>query len=132
MRAVLTTLALVLAATAASATTDDELRTMMIGTWGDTADCANGTLTFNADGTFVSAGADPASGTLDGTFEIVEGKLNGKAGDLVMPQVEVRFDGETLMLVGDGAPGDSLVHCAPGKPAQQAAPEAAPAPAPAQ
>jgi hypothetical protein len=105
MRTVLPTLAILLAsAPAAFAVTDAELKTKIVGTWGDNPTCAEGVLVFNADGTFVSratGGADAAD-ELKGTYEISGGKLNGKAEDHDMPEMTVSFDGETLVMASSG------------------------------
>jgi hypothetical protein len=105
-------LALLLAGTAAaSAATDDELRSQLVGRWGETAECAGSVLTFNADGTFVSSGGGDASGDRSGSFQITGGKLMGKAGDTTMPEVTVSFDADKLLLQGDSGDPDTLFKC---------------------
>ena len=112
-------LALCAIPTLAQAATDDELRSMIIGTWSDRATCENGTLTFNADGTFGSSGTEPdGSDGLKGTFQIVGGKLAGTSGGEAMPEATISFEGETLVFATQGRT-DRLVHCtAPANPAQ--------------
>jgi hypothetical protein len=113
MRIIPVALAFVLTgATAAFAVSDVELRTKIVGTWSDTAECAAGMLVFNADGTFVSrdTGSSEAD-ALRGTYQIEDGKLNGKAEDHDMPEVTVSFDGETLVMAAAGDT-DRLTRCA--------------------
>jgi hypothetical protein len=98
-------LAFVLAGTvAALAATDDELRQQIVGKWGETAECTDSTLTFNADGTF-------GDGDRTGTYAIASGKLTGKAGDQAMPDVMVSFDADKLMLKNDSGDTDTLTKC---------------------
>ena len=104
MRVTLPALAFLLASVvAASATSDDDLRKMIVGTWGDSSDCAKGVLVFNSDGTFLSRdNSTDANDELKGTYEISDGKLSGKAEDHDMPEMTVSFDGETLVMASSG------------------------------
>jgi hypothetical protein len=98
-------LAFILAGTvAASAATDDELRQQIVGKWGETAECADSTLSFNADGTF-------GDGDRTGTYSITGGKLSGKAGEQAMPDVTVSFDADKMMLKNEGGDTDTLTKC---------------------
>ena len=112
MRAVVPALACLLAASsAAMATTDIELRQMIVGSWGESAACADGAIVFNADGTFLSRDKDSnPDNQLNGTYEISDGKLNGKAEDHDMPEVTVGFDGEVLVMASEGNI-DRLTRC---------------------
>src|SRR6185503_20953867 len=102
MRAALPALAFVLATGAtAFAITDAELKTKIVGSWGDTAACTEGALVFKADGSFASRDKDPTN-QLIGTYEISGGKLNGKAEDHEMPEMTISFDGETLVMASSG------------------------------
>jgi hypothetical protein len=102
----LTGVAILLAATfplpsaQASPITDSLLHDRLIGSWADMGDCRGGALTFNADGTFTLTGPNP-SGDLKGTFDVVDGKLAGQAGERVMPIFQVLFDDQTLLLGPD-------------------------------
>jgi hypothetical protein len=64
-KTVLAALALAALPTVALAATDDELRQQIVGTWGPAEGCADGALTFNADGTYaiIRTDDDPESGT---------------------------------------------------------------------
>jgi hypothetical protein len=98
-------LAFLLAGTlAASAATDDELRSQIVGKWSEAAASTDSVLTFNSYGTFASDGRN-------GTYQIASGKLTGKAGDQTMPDVMVSFDGDKMMLQNDGGDTDTLVKC---------------------
>lgn len=111
MRAVFPALALLLATGAAAmAVTDAELRTKIVGSWGETAACTEGALVFNADGSFVSKDKDPTN-QVGGTYQIGGGKLNGKAEDHDMPEMTVGFDRETLVLSNIGGNADRLARC---------------------
>jgi hypothetical protein len=98
--AILLAATLPLAPAQASAITDSLLRDRLIGSWADMGDCHNGSLTFNADGSFTLTGPNP-SGDLKGTFEVTDGKLAGQAGERVMPVFQVLFDDQTLVLGPD-------------------------------
>jgi hypothetical protein len=119
MRALLPTIALLAAAAAASpaalAATDDDLKRQIVGEWGDTAECKNGTLAFTAEGTFTLKGTGPDE-VLMGTFTVVDGKLNGETPVFVMPEAAVSFTGETMILDEGNGSKASLVHCTPGEP----------------
>lgn len=110
MRAALPAFAFVLASAAtALAVTDAELKTKIVGTWGESAACTEGALVFKGDGSFVSRDRDP-SNQLVGSYEISGGKLNGKAEDHDMPEMTVSFDGETLIMASSGNI-DRLTRC---------------------
>ena len=113
MRRTLTTLAFLIAgASAASAATDDELRTMLVGTWGQTAACAGMTLTFSDDGTFSAGkrGDDPAA-TRKGTYAIKDGKLSGEADGQAMPEVTLSVEGETIYFVAESGTKETVIRC---------------------
>lgn len=105
MRAALFVLALVCTVTgAAAAPSDDVIRQKIVGSWGQSPTCAEGNLTFNADGSFVSKSA-AGENRLAGTYGIDGSHLNGKNGENDMPVMLVDFDGETLLLDnGSGSP----------------------------
>ena len=101
--------AIVLAASAtiAFAATDDELNQQIVGPWGPDETCAEGALTFNADGTYTIVRADdePESGT----WSITDGVIT--ASD--QPTSTVTIDGNTLVM-GDpkgGPPKETLIRC---------------------
>ncbi len=100
------------AAYAAEATPppDDVLRQKIVGSWGQSAACADGRLTFNADGSFVSAGAT-ADESVKGTYSIDQGKLTGQSDDTDMPVMLVDFDGDTLLLDNGGGDPERLARC---------------------
>jgi hypothetical protein len=111
MRAAVLPALVFLLATAASAmaVTDTELRTKIVGSWGESAACVEGSLMFNADGTFISLNKD-GTDELKGKYEIADGKLNGSAEDHEMPEMTVSFDGETLIM-GSAGNTDKLARC---------------------
>ena len=89
---------------AAAPPSDDILRQKIVGSWGQTPACPDGHLTFNADGSFQSAGANQ-SDAVTGTYTIDGGHLAGTSGDSEMPTMLVNFDGEMLLLDdGSGSP----------------------------
>jgi uncharacterized protein (TIGR03066 family) len=97
---------------AASAATDDELRSQILGKWGETADCKSGLLIFNADGSFASTDASGQSAAdQNGTYAISGGKLNGKAGERTMPEVTISFDGDTMTFAIDADRTEKLSRC---------------------
>ena len=114
MRAAFSVLAFActLAATAAIAAPppDDVIRQKIVGSWGPSATCEEGRLTFNADGTFESKGPGNADGTA-GTYTIDQGHLAGQNGDNDMPVVLVDFDGDTLLLDNGSGNPDRLDRC---------------------
>jgi len=112
MRILLPALFVLASVAGAVAATDDEIKTKNVGSWADTDSCKDGSLVFNADGTFASKGPEgtPPEDTLTGTYTITGGKLNGQAGAIQMPSVTINFDGEK-MLMGDAPDADILVHC---------------------
>ncbi len=105
---------LVLLATAtvalAAPPADDVIRQKIVGSWGDTPACAEGSLTFNQDGSFSSKAAD-GSDRVSGTYTIDGGRLSGKNGDNSMPVVLVDFDGEALLLDDGSGNPDRLARC---------------------
>jgi hypothetical protein len=115
MRFVLPALALLATVTSASASaaSDADLKTMILGSWAPTADCSAGSLVFNADGTFASKPPMGAGDELDGSYSIVNGVLAGVAGQVTMPAVGVSFAGATLVLTDSTDPTnpDTLIHC---------------------
>lgn len=83
---------------------DDVIRQKIVGSWGQSATCAEGRLTFNADGSFLSKGAGEPDG-VTGTYVIDHGRLTGENGDNDMPTMLVNFDGDKLLLDdGSGSP----------------------------
>ncbi len=114
MRAALSVLALActLIATAAVAAppSDDAIRQKIVGSWGESAACANGRLIFNADGTFISQGAQELE-RVAGTYAIDQGRLTGKNTDTDMPVMLVDFDGETLLLDDGSGNPQHLERC---------------------
>lgn len=76
----------------ALAATDDALKEQIVGAWGQDPVCAEGSLTFAADGTFtiVMAGDDPENGT----WSIADGVLTGTG----QPTSSVTIDGDMLSL----------------------------------
>lgn len=106
MRRVLLALALMTAgASAGYAETDTELAQKLVGTWGESSACDGDLLVFKADGTFTS-GEDRA-----GTYAVKDGKLTGKVGDMDMPVVTLRAEGNMIVLVGEQGREDKLVPC---------------------
>jgi hypothetical protein len=112
MRAALFALALLCTATAAFAAppSDDVIRQKIVGSWGQSATCEDGRLTFNADGTFESKGPGNPDGT-GGTYTIDQGHLAGRNGDNDMPVVLIDFDGDTLLLDNGSGQPDRLDRC---------------------
>ena len=112
MRFALTALAFFAAVTAAAAATDDEIKAKLVGQWADTESCKEGSLIFNADGTFISKAPEgsPPDEDLKGNFTITGGKLTGKTPDFEMPTVAISFDGDKLVM-GEGQTADILVRC---------------------
>jgi hypothetical protein len=91
-RTAVTALGLIAFPSLALAASDDELRQQILGAWGQDPVCAEGSLTFAADGTFaiVMADDDPESGT----WSIADGVLTGTD----QPTSSVAIDGDTLSL----------------------------------
>ena len=115
MRLLFATLALLAFVNSAYAASDAEIKAKLLGSWGTGEACKEGSLTFKADGTFVSkagAGGGPDDDLL-GTYAVVDGKLKGRAGEIEMPTLSIRFQNDTLMLLDDEDPdyGDTLVRC---------------------
>jgi uncharacterized protein (TIGR03066 family) len=132
-------LALLIAApTLAHAATDDELKKMLLGRWGETAACTDSVLVFNEDGSFtMDSDAEDPDSDMTGTYQIKGGVLTGNAEDRDMPAVTLRFEGsDKVYLEAGGKTTDTLVRCSAdatqddgaGQPAPA---EAAPAPEPA-
>jgi hypothetical protein len=101
-----------LTAMAAAAPSDDEIRQKIVGSWGQAATCGEGHLTFNADGSFESAGPT-TGGKLSGTYSIDGGRLSGQNGDNDMPVMLVDFDGDTLLLDNGSGDPERLSRCTP-------------------
>jgi hypothetical protein len=92
----------------ALAATDDELKQQIVGGWGQDADCASGTLTFNDDGTF--ALAQPGRNET-GTWDIAGGTLTGSTSDgSSRPASAVTITGDTLAL-GTADQAETLIRC---------------------
>jgi hypothetical protein len=91
-RTVVAALGLVAFSSLALAATDDELKARIVGAWGQDPVCAEGSLTFAADGTFTieMTGDDPEKGT----WSIADGVLTGTD----QPTSSVAIDGDTLSL----------------------------------
>ena len=103
IRTAVTALALTVSASIALAATDDELKQQLVGSWGQDPMCAEGALTFNADGTF--GFVRPGDDTETGVWQIADGILTGTStdgGD--QPASSVTIDGDSLAL---GAPDGS-------------------------
>jgi hypothetical protein len=112
--AVLPALALLATITSALAATDDDLKTKIVGAWAPSADCSQGSLVFNANGTFASKPPTGAGDELDGTYSIVNGVLAGVAGSVTMPAVTVSFDAMGGLILTDSTDPtnpDMLMHC---------------------
>ena len=128
-------LALLIAAPAlAHAATDADLKKQLVGRWGETAACTDSVLIFKEDGTFSSDnGDDDPDNDMNGTYEIKDGMMTGKAEDRDMPAVSLRFEGtDKVLLEADGKTTDTLIRCSAEAP-QEGGGEPAPAePAPAQ
>ena len=96
----------------ALAATDDELKQVLIGTWGDQEDCLSGVLVFNADGSFSSRNGSDPTDRQDGTYTIKDGKLNGTASDHEMPEVTLIYEDGNLFFQREGGDKDQLHRCA--------------------
>ena len=97
----LAALALAASTTLVLAATDDELREELVGPWGQDAECAEGSLTFKANGTF--AVVRPDDDPENGYWSLMDGVLT--ATD--MPTSTVTIAGNTLSL-GDPKGGSRL------------------------
>ncbi|MCB1500882.1 MAG: hypothetical protein KDK07_14005 [Bauldia sp.] len=96
-------------ASLALAATDEELRSQIVGSWGQDASCGTGRLTFNADGTFTLARPDRSQG---GTWSIAGGMLSGTASDgSPRPDVGLSFEADT-MIFKFGKQEDRFARCA--------------------
>lgn len=98
LKTALAALALAASTTLALAATDDEIREELVGPWGQDAECAEGSLTFEANGTFVVRTADDRPEK--GYWSLTDGVMT--ATD--MPVSTVTITGDTLSL-GDPAGG---------------------------
>jgi hypothetical protein len=92
IRTIIAVIALAASAQFAFAATDDELRQQIVGPWGQDAECAAGSLTFNADGTFTVAMPEEEPET--GTWTISGGILTGSD----QPDAKVTIEGDSLAL----------------------------------
>ena len=107
LRTTIAALALASSALTAVAATDEELREQIVGPWGPDETCAEGNLTFNADGTYAIVRPDDDPET--GTWTIAEGIIT--ATD--QPTSSVTIDGDRLVL-GDpkgGPRGETFIRC---------------------
>ena len=91
---------------------DDVLRQKIVGSWGRSATCDDGRLTFNADGSFTSGGGNPDN-AVSGSYAIAAGRLTGENGDNDMPDMLVDFDGEALLLDDGSGNPQRLSRCQP-------------------
>lgn len=95
-------------ASLALAATDEELRALIVGAWGQDATCASGTLTFSADGTFALARGEDSD---TGTWAISGGVLSGATSEgSSRPDVNRTIEGDTLVF---GEMEETLTRCAP-------------------
>ena len=78
--------------------------------WGQSPACAEGHLSFKADGTFESKGAGDSAGAT-GTYTIDQGHLSGRVGDTDMEVVLIDFDGETLVIDDSSGNPQRLERC---------------------
>ena len=101
IRTTVATLAFAASASLALAATDEELKRQILGSWGQHAECADGALTFNADGTFTIVMGDDDPET--GTWSIADGVLTGSD----QPTSTVTIDGDRLSL-GDPEGGSRV------------------------
>lgn len=92
IRIIIAAAALASSASLALAATDDELREQILGPWGQDAACADGALTFAADGTY--ALVRPGDDTESGTWAIADGILTGEG----QPASKVTIEGDSLSL----------------------------------
>lgn len=91
-RTAVTALGFVASSSLAIAATDDELKERIVGAWGQDPVCADGSLTFAADGTFTIVMGDDEPE--NGTWSIADGVLTGTG----QPASSVTIDGDTLSL----------------------------------
>lgn len=89
---------------------DDVIRQRIVGSWGQTADCKDGSLTFKTDGTFISKGVNEPTGAT-GTYAIDKGRLSGENGDGEMPVMLINFDGEAMLLDDGSGNPQRLARC---------------------
>jgi uncharacterized protein (TIGR03066 family) len=127
---------LIAAPTLAHAASDDELKKMLIGRWGESSACTDSVLLFKEDGSFtMSSDSEDPDSDMAGTYQIKAGVLTGSAEDRDMPAVTLRFEGgDKVYLEADGKTTDTLIRCsadaAQDNGGDAAPAEAAPAPAP--
>jgi hypothetical protein len=89
---------------------DSVLRQKIVGSWGQSAACKEGRLTFNSDGTFASKGTHEKT-AVTGTYTIDQDRLSGRNGDNTMPVMLVDFDGDTLLLDDGSGKPERLARC---------------------
>jgi hypothetical protein len=94
----------------AVAASDDELRQQIVGSWGENAECASGSLMFNADGTFMMTRADTGE-QMNGQYQIVGGVLSGSSAEGAMPEVAIRIEEAKLTLENGGQVVNELIRC---------------------
>jgi hypothetical protein len=108
IKAVLVASLLAASASLAFAATDEELRTLIVGAWGQDPTCQSGSLTFNADGTFALARGEDSD---TGTWQITGGMLSGATSDgNSRPDVKLTIEGDSLIF---GEMDETLTRCAP-------------------
>jgi hypothetical protein len=95
----------------ALAATDDELRQMIIGVWGDDESCSGGQLVFTADGHFVSSSFSNPEDKQEGTYSIAGGVLSGTAGGNDMPPVTLTLETGALYMITPDGNRDRLFPC---------------------
>lgn len=112
-RIALAALALAASTTFALAATDDELRQQILGQWGADAACAEGQVTFNADGSL--AVSQPRGYEATGTWSIDAGVFRSVIGDRAQPDAAlVIADGlMTLTAVDPDQPKTQDFHRCP-------------------
>ena len=102
---------LVATAAIAASLSDDVIRQKIVGSWGYLADCRDGKLIFNADGTFV-LNMPGTSDTKRGTYAIADGKLTGKVDGDDMPEADVGFDKDDLYIESAKDDPNIFIRCA--------------------
>ncbi len=107
LRMTVAAFALAASAAMALAATDDELKQQIVGPWGPDETCAEGALTFNADGTYAIVRPDDDPET--GTWSISDGVIT--ASD--QPVSTVTIEGNKLVM-GDPKGGprkETFIRC---------------------